>query len=939
VPESTLLQLEIDALRSQNEELSARLRRAEHPLAAELREAQAALALDRSHAEEGLRRNEALFRALVEKSSEAISLTSADGATRHLTPSAWNLLGWRAEELGAQSLSDRVVPEDRERVAAEWECLARTGARAMSTEFRVNHRDGSLRWIEATGTNLLQDADVSAIVLNYRDITARKLAEDALSENRDLLQEAQAIAQVGSWASGIGADAGIEWSRECYRIFGIAEGTPITVESFLSYVHPDDRASVIQASRNAIEMGAPYDIEHRVQCVDGRTVWVHERALVQRDANGQPIRLLGAVQDVTDRHVVFDALEASEERYRRIVENTSEGVWMYDAAGITTFMNGRMASLLGYTVEEAVGQSIYRFVPEANRPDARARVERRQLGIAERLNTILLRKDETQLWTSIQTNPLFDADGRFEGGVALVTDLSAERSADEARARLAAMVESSEDAILTADLAGVITSWNRSAEALYQYSAPEVIGQSLFVLVSPAMLAAQQQMFESAARGEAIDTFETQRRRKDGSSVEVALTVSPVRDGSGKVIGVSKIARDLTVQRKTEAALRRTEEQFRQAQKMEAIGRLAGGVAHDFNNLLSVILSYSSFALEQLRPGDPLRSDVEQVEIAGKRATELTRQLLAFSRQQVLQPRVLDLNHIIVGMKGMLGRLLGEDIELTTLSATGLGRIHADPGQLEQVVMNLAVNARDAMPEGGKLTIETVNVALDAGYVGAHLGVTPGDYVMLAVSDTGIGMDAPTRARIFEPFFTTKEKGKGTGLGLSTVFGIVEQSGGHVDVYSEPGRGCTFKVYLPRTDRVALADEAARPSVALNGTETILLVEDELQVRTAACAILRRKGYNVLETSNGGEAFLLSCEFGAAIHLLLTDVIMPRMSGRRLSEQLALRRPEMKVLFVSGYTDDAIVHHGVLEAGVAFLQKPFTPESLLRKVRDVLDAA
>jgi PAS domain S-box-containing protein len=379
------------------------------------------------------------------------------------------------------------------------------------------------------------------------------------------------------------------------------------------------------------------------------------------------------------------------------------------------------------------------------------------------------------------------------------------------------------------------------------------------------------------------------------------------------------------------------EQQFRQAQKMEAVGRLAGGVAHDFNNLLSVILSYAELASNTLKPGDPLRADLAQIRGAGERATELTRQLLAFSRQQVLQLRVVDLRVIIAEMKPMLGRLLGEDVDLCTLMAPGHGRVLADPSQLEQVVMNLAVNARDAMPEGGKLTIETTDVEIDAAYVSAHEGASVGSYVRLAVSDTGTGMDAATRARLFEPFFTTKVQGKGTGLGLATVFGIVKQSGGYVIVDSEPGRGSTFVIHLPRTDRVADAAVPHRPAVVLGGSETILLVEDEEHVRAVACIILRRHGYHVLEAANGGEAFLISKDFPAKIHLLLTDVVMPRISGRKVAEQLALERPEMKVLFASGYTDDAIVRDGIEDSDLAFLQKPFTPDALLRKVREVLD--
>jgi len=380
----------------------------------------------------------------------------------------------------------------------------------------------------------------------------------------------------------------------------------------------------------------------------------------------------------------------------------------------------------------------------------------------------------------------------------------------------------------------------------------------------------------------------------------------------------------------------RLEDQLRQAQKMEAVGMLAGGVAHDFNNLLTIITGYSQLVMNRLQPDDPNRLSIEQIIHASERAAALTQQLLAFSRRQVLQAKVLDVNGLVASLSNMLRRLIGEDVDLRLSLGADLGRVHADPGRLEQILMNLAVNARDAMPKGGTLTLETANVYLDETYSSRHLSAKPGPYILLAVSDTGTGMDADTQSRLFEPFFTTKGAGKGTGLGLSTVFGIVKQSGGSVQVYSEPGRGTSVKVYLPRIDQPVAVEPAGIPRVLPLGTETLLLVEDDDMVRHLMRETLQREGYQVQDTADPNEALRISGSHSGTIHLLITDVIMPKLSGTEMAAMLLRERPDMKVLYISGYTDNAVVNSGLLHQEVAFLQKPFTPAALIEKVHEVL---
>jgi PAS domain S-box-containing protein len=532
-------------------------------------------------------------------------------------------------------------------------------------------------------------------------------------------------------------------------------------------------------------------------------------------------------------------------------------------------------------------------------------------------------------------------DGRLTAVWGTQRDVTERRMQEEivraTRDQLEGLVQASPIAIVAMAPGGEVLSWNRAAESVFGWTAEEAVGRRL-LCVPEDKQAEFDENVSHVLQGNSFMGRETVRVRKDGSRIDVSISTAALHDAGGRAVGLVAMYLDISGRLHAEEALRQSQEQLRQAQKMEAVGRLAGGVAHDFNNLLSAILSYSEMVLAELPDAHPSRDDIEQIRQAGARAAELTQQLLAFSRRQLLQPRTINLNTVVAGVDRMLRRVIGEDIELRAVLAPDLGYARADAGQLEQVLMNLAVNARDAMPAGGTLTLTTANAVVSESGAAHGLHPQPRHYVTLAVQDTGVGMTREVQERIFEPFFTTKGPGHGTGLGLSTVYGIVVQSGGRIVAASEPGAGSTFTIYLPAhaADPEAAVAEPPQPQVR-GGAETVLLVEDEQLVRQLTREILRRNGYHVLEACDGVEALATLREHPGTIHLLLTDVVMPRMSGHELVELARPLRPDMRILYVSGYSEEAIARQGQLTEGIELLSKPFTPGFLTGKIRQLLD--
>jgi PAS domain S-box-containing protein len=756
----------------------------------------------------------------------------------------------------------------------------------------------------------------------------------SLRESERRLDDAQRIAHVGYWDRDL--DSGkMTLSDEACRIFGFSPDERIQDvdqwhQRWLSLLDPQDRVRTAEAAKAALDGGPRYDIEYRVVHPGGDVRVIHSRGEVIWDEAGRPKRMFGMMQDVTELRQTELALRVSEARFRTIVEYAADAFLLLDEQLRLVDVNRQACDSLGYRRDELLGMHVRAFDVSLDAAAIEQLAEKVRQGNTVTFETRHRRKDGSVFPVEIRCAQFEQGGRRFLG---LVRDITARKQAErallESHALLQAVVEGTSDPIFIKDLQGRYLMINSAGADSLGRTAAEMIGKHDQQLFGPETAALMTARDREVVATQQPQTF--QETRGAAELVRHYLTTKGVyRDQEGQVIGLFGISRDLT-------DLKRLESQLRQAQKLEAVGRLAGGIAHDFNNMLTVINGCTDLALLDLRDSSsgPLLLEVHE---AGKRAAALTRQLLAFSRQQVLDSRVVDLNKALGQVGNLLQRVIGEDVELSFTLDPSLGLVKVDPAQFEQAILNLAVNARDALPEGGKLKVETLNVELDEAFAASHPDVRAGRYAQVAVSDSGHGMDPATVAQIFEPFFTTKPVGKGTGLGLAMVYGFLKQSGGHVEVESGLGQGTTFRLYLPLvSDMYADVPRRTEPPQRRGGAETILLVEDDDAVRRICSRVLLSSGYQVLEARNGEQALEQVARSAGKLDLLVTDLVMPRIGGRQLAARLRDGVPWLRVLFLSGYTEDLSLAHELAPAD-GFLQKPFTPSALANKVRALLDA-
>lgn len=770
-----------------------------------------------------------------------------------------------------------------------------------------------------------------------QDITERKQMEER-QEKLSTIVESSDDAIISKSVDGFIQT----WNKGAERLFGYKAEE--VINRHMSILVPPERNDELLVFHDRLMCGEHvrnYETERIHK--NGKLFHVSITLSPIRNAKGEIKEFSVIFRNISKRKQTEEYLHKEQEFLKAVLENAEDGIVACNADGVQTFFNRALRKFFNLPLEPI---PVRRWTEYSSlfKADGKTKMSFEEVPLLRALQGEHLRNEEIVIAPkqgqprtfTVSAQPIFDPKGKKIGAVAVLHDITERKQAEEELAKQAAALRKQGRIlnlahVLIRDLDDKITFWNNGVENLYGWSKEEALGKvshELFQAEFPEPLEQIKARLsrDNEWRGELVHT------KKNGERVVVASTWMLYRDENGQPEAIVEDNNDITERKKLE-------QQLRQSHKMEAVGQLAGGVAHDFNNMLGVIIGYSDLMLRTLSSDDPLRPQIEEIRRAGDRASSLTRQLLAFSRKQMLQPKIFDLDSLITDTSKMLRRLIGENIELVTVFKPDSGFINADPDQIEQVLMNLVINARDAMPQGGKIIIETANVEFDEQYAAMHAEVLSGKYVMLSVSDTGMGMDEETRKHIFEPFFTTKETGIGTGLGLSMVYGIVKQSGGYIYVQSEPDEGAVFKIYLPREeDKVISVTAAAKAAEMPQGSETILLVEDEVMVRTLAQSILKDCGYRVLRASNGDEALRLCAEHNRKIDLLLTDVVMPLMNGRELAEKATALHSKVKVLYMSGYTGDALVHQGVQEGGVAFLEKPFIPLVLARKVREVLDA-
>jgi len=916
----------------------------------------ASAALESASLFEQVQRAEENYRSIFENAVEGIFRSTPEGRFLTVNPAMARILGYESPDDLIASLTNLtrqlyVDPKAREKTL---QLQADRGV-VQGFEFEAYRKDGKKIWLSLNRRSV---RDESGIELyregSVEDITERKRAEEERERlAAEIERQRQRLDNIVGSVPGVVWEAWGEPNAATQRIDFVSEyvekllGHSVeewlsTPNFWLTIVHPDDREEAARVAGKSFHSGKGATQEFRWMTKAGGAVWVESNYVVIKDDECRPIGLLVVNTDISERKRAEEQLRRQLDFTEAITSSLGEGLYALDRKGRVTFMNPAAEAALGWTQEELQGRTMHEVIHFQHADGTPQSIDECPLlGVIRSGQSYktesdgFTRKDGTTFAVSYNSSPILTND-RIEGAVLAFHDITerqrAETALRESEERYRDLVENAHDIIFSHDLEGNYTSMNKAGTIITGYTLEEALKLNMAKTVAPEYRAKAREMLKRKLAGEPVTVYEMEIIAKDGRRITVEANTKLVYH-DGVAIRVQGIARDIT-HRKV------LEDQLRQSQKIEAIGQLAGGVAHDFNNLLTAINGYSSLALQRIDENSPIiKGYLEEIKKAGDRAANLTRQLLAFGRKQILQPLPINLNDVVTDMNKMLKRLIGEDILLTAKLDPALKKIKADPGQIEQVLVNLVVNARDAMPQGGSLTIETAMVELDETYANKHVGVTPGNYVVLAVSDTGVGMDEATQERIFDPFFTTKEKGKGTGLGLSTVYGIIKQSGGSVWVYTEPDRGTTFRVYLPQIETAGPATQKAEAELPVpTGSETIVLVEDEEVVRGLTREILEQAGYTVLDTARGEEAVEICSEPARQIHLLLTDVVMPEISGKDVADRVAKVRPHVKVLFMSGYTDEAIVHHGVLDSNVEFIQKPFTPAALARKVRNVLDS-